>query len=585
MILLAWLLHAFYSAAIAYGLASIFGGLSLWIAAVSLILGSWLGRLHARRFMGTHPEFKWRDFSPGGAGTIEVVLFTFILYAGLRHFIWMFYQVDQGYSTLTAFNFGDLPLHINYIRQLANGVAFPPHNPEFASQILHYPFGPDLYNALWELVGVRLQTHLALVGIISLVTTMIFLRSFAGWWGVGGFFLSGGFAGWTILASAPLANYHQNVDWKNIFLAVFITQRGMLFAVPASLFLLQCTIDHFSGKHKLFKKQMTVVGLIWAILPLFHLHAFVIVSLMMGGYALALRGLPGLRELLLSRMAMIAYIPAAYQVLASTEWLKKASVVSLSWGWMAPTGQFFDFVVLNFGFWLLLPFMIAAAIFVYEKKHGRRRALWIEFAIQLGLFALFFNVMLAPWAWDNIKLLIWPYLGLTRLAWIVCDPICEKFAPNFSRAAIAFGLFFSGFAVMLWSVHSPTATAAQIYRTSELASTKGALADVDMKKTFAAATTHDHVLTYFGGVRVAGYEGHIWSHGINPGDTIKQLGTLMRGEGDWKKTAEALHADYIFWGPQESALYGTDEKPWMSVLKNISRVPDHRVYVVKDVAP
>lgn len=578
--ILGWLLHAFYSTALAYLLSLAFGTLSLPIAVISVVFGAVFGFRHAKRFANSHPEFQWVQFSKTSAGTVEIVLFTFLLYVGIRHFVWLFYPQDHGWSTLTAFNFGDLPLHINYVRSLAGGISFPPHNPSFASQLLHYPFGPDLYNALFEVMGVRLQAHLAVVGILALCTSLICLRAFGGWWAIGGFFLNGGFAGWDIF-SKGLSNSHQNVDWKNLLLSVFVTQRGMLFALPAGLFLLNCVQRHVSKERTLSSSQLTVLGLIWAILPLFHLHTFIAVSLMMVGYALVNGGWREAKALLTSRMALIAYLPATYQVLSSTEFFKKASVVKIQWGWMANETPFLTFAITNFGFWLLVPVLIAIAIYFRQRETGVvEKKLWFELALNLSLLFVFFNVMLAPWPWDNIKVLIWPYLGLTRLAWIVIDPYLERLAGAAAQGAMAAILFFSGFTVVLWSVQSPQTTGAQIYHLSQLANAEGALVDVPKTAIFAAATTHDHVLTYFGRMRVVGYEGHVWSHGIDGSLVIPKLKSLMRGEGDWISTAKELGVQYIYWGPQERALFGPEEKPWMGTLKNISRVPEHAIYLV-----
>ena len=583
--MLTWLLHALYSTAIADLLSIAFGRLTPLISGISLMIGTFFAWKHAKRFKSSHPEFKWNAFSESSAGTLEIVLFTFLVYVGFRHFIWIFYRADFGWSSLSAYNFGDLPLHINYIRSMANGIAFPPHNPSFASQLLHYPFGPDLYNGLFEILGVRTQAHLTVVGIFAFLTSLVFLRAFGGWWAVGAFFLSGGFAGWDF-ATKGLGNSHQAVDWKNLLLCVFITQRGMLFALPVGIFLLHCTQKHFARLTVLNRSQMTVLGLMWAILPLFHLHTFVAISLMMLSFALANGGWRGARELFLSRMALIAYIPATYQVLASTEFLKKASVVKIRWGWMADSSQFTWFAIKNFGPWLFLPVFIAVALYRRRRSNfdsRETRALTFEFVFDVVLFAVFLNVMLAPWEWDNIKVLIWPYLGLARLAWIVVDPFLEKFRGATARGGIATVLFFSGFSVVLWSVQSPRLTGVQIYHTSQIAYAEGALANVPADAVFAAAMTHDHVLTYFGRMRAVGYEGHLWSHGIDASTAIPKMKSLMNGEGDWQTLVKDLGIDYIYWGPQEAAIFGSTPKPWMPKLKNVSRVSEHAVYSVHEV--
>ena len=584
--ILTWLLHALYSAAVADLLAIAYGHLTPGIAGISLILGTVIARIHAKRFRSSHPELRWNSFTDSPVGTLEIVLFAFFVYAGLRHFGWMLYPSDFGLSTLDPFNFGDLPLHINYIRSMANGISFPPANPSFASKHLLYPFGPDLYNALFEILGVRLQAHLAVVGFLGVLASLVTLRAFGGWWAVGAFFLSGGIAGWDIL-SKGLTNSHaaNGVHWKNLFLAVLVTQRGMLFALPAGLLLLHFTQKHFANETRLNRSQMTVVGLIWAILPLFHLHTFVAVSLMMLGFAIANGGLKAAREFLTSRMALIAYLPATYQVLASTEFLKKAGIVRIRWGWMAESGKFIAFSIENFGPWLLVPVLVAIALYHRWRSEPSSRvtkAVAIEFAFDLSLFALFMNVMLAPWEWDNIKVLIWPYLGLARVAWIVIDPYLERMKQTWALGALAAILFFSGFTAVLWSVQSPRLTGLQIYHTSQLAYAEGALKEIPRTAVFAAAMTHDHVLTYFGGMRAVGYEGHLWSHGVNASAAVAKLKTLMRGEPGWERAAKDLEVEYIYWGPQEAAVFGADQKPWMAQYRNVSRVPEHAIYAVKN---
>ena len=581
--ILTWLLHAVFSTVIAFLLANIFGALTLWISIVSLLLGTLIGWRCAKSLIGNHADWKFRAFGVTDSGMIEIVLAIFVGYAALRHFMWLLFPMEHHLATLSLNNFGDLPLHINFTRALANGITFPPRNPIFASELLHYPYGVDLYSALLEQIGIRLQAHLLAVGLLGTAASIVFLRSYAGWVGIGAFFLSGGLSGWEVIGGARLRDFSQNVDWKNLFLSVFITQRGVLFALPIGLLLIIATRRHFSGEAVLRRGQMIALGIIWGFLPLFHLHAFVAVSLLMAASCFEVGGWRAVVSFLGCWMSRVAYLPAALLVLFSTRFLKSSSVLRLRWGWMAKSGELLHFLTFNFGAWLFMPIFIAAALYLSKDRFAaaERKKLWIEFAIYLLLFLVFFNLMLAPWEWDNIKLLIWPYLGFARLLYILFDKREGSWLGSFERPLLAFAFFYSGFATVVWTLLSPTGHAVPLYATGELAKVEGALSGVSKNAVFASAQSHLHPLTYFGGIRVAGYEGHLWSHGIDHTDVVAKLDRIMHGDPESVALCRELGVTHIFWGPDEKSQYGDGDLPWMHVLQNVSRVPEYAIYAIK----
>jgi hypothetical protein len=564
-LILAWLLHAIYSTIFAFVFAHFRGQLTPGVATLSLLFGTYFGFRHARILRQNHPDWRFSLALGGDGGILEIGLTCFVIYAAVRHFMWMFFLSDTSWATLSANNFGDLPLHINYIRAFANGISFPAHNPIFASELLKYPYGPDLYNALWEIIGVPLPSHLFFTGVLATLASLVLLRSYAGWWGVGAFFLSGGLI-------AP----ENTLQWKNLLLAVFITQRGVLFALPLGLLLIISTRRHFAGEAPLSRKQMTILGVLWGFLPLFHLHAFVAVSLMMAGAAMERESWAGLRALLLSRTACLAYVPASLFILFSTDFLHKSGIAHWAWGWTAPKDEMGSFLVLNFGAWLLLPVAIAVAIYFARSP---KRALWFEFAFNSFLFLLFFNLILAPWDWDNIKLLIWPFLGFARLAWITIEPrLAGGTFGDLQRGAIACALFVAGFVSIVQSL--PPTKPTVLYTVGELASVEGALDSIPKEAVFAAAPIHNHPLSYFGRMRAVGYQGHLWSHGIKAEKETLELAHLVGGFPDWQQAAQDLKITHIFWGPEERAIFGATRRPWMDSLTNVSRVKDFEIYDV-----
>jgi hypothetical protein len=61
---------------------------------------------------------------------------------------------------------------------------------------------------------------------------------------------------------------------------------------------------------------------------------------------------------------------------------------------------------------------------------------------------------------------------------------------------------------------------------------------------------------------VAGYSGHLWSHGLDARRVERSLGRLLRGEGDYRAEARALGARYVFWGAREAGAFAMSTKPW-----------------------
>src|SRR5205085_3367771 len=82
-----------------------------------------------------------------------------------------------------------------------------------------------------------------------------------------------------------LADFQSEQAWKSIPLALFVTQRGLLFALPAGLLLLASWRARFFHAAK-DTWQLPRWGelLLYASLPIFHLHTFLFLSLLLAAW-------------------------------------------------------------------------------------------------------------------------------------------------------------------------------------------------------------------------------------------------------------------------------------------------------------
>jgi hypothetical protein len=489
-------------------------------------------------------------------------LYGFIIFAGLEHFLYLLYYVPHGLKTLHPNNFGDLALHIQYIRYMAGGAQFWPENPGFAGVLLRYPAGMDIHNALWEMLGVATDSHFFFTGTIMTVVAVSMLHRWMGWWGVGAFFLNGGLANWRRLWMGGTYDFQNALAWKNFFLSLWITQRGFLFAIPAGVYVIRMIMESILGERTLRKEEKIVCAGLWASLAWFHLHTFFVLSLALGIFIVLFR-----KPRLMLEVAAPGVAVGLVFVFFSTRGLE-TGILRIQPGWTAGQENLFRFWLINLGPWMI--FAAVALFLVFRKAFQGLR--WIVIPVFL-LFVVFTIVMVAPWDWDNIKVLLWLYLFI---AWAVWRTWLHRL-PSWVAFLIGFVAFFSGAMSVVTSLpgNSP---GVELYRAEELWDAKAALAGLPGDSVLAVAPEPNHPAMFWGSKVAMGYAGHLWSHGIDSRAREDQLERMFRGSDDWVSLAKGIGVTHIYWGESEKRRYGAFNPPWQYRLKNISRSQRIQIY-------
>ena len=493
------------------------------------------------------------------ADTLAVLAFAAV---SLRQFGWLVFERGGTLLTLLPYNYGDLPLHWTYVTHLAGGAPFWPENPILAGERLRYPFGVDLLTAVFVQLGASLPALLPIMGLAGAALAALALRRWGGALAVAGFLLSGGLAGLQVLWTGRVVDYQAAVDWKNLFLALFVPQRGYLVALPAGLLLL------WSWRRRLLRGEAGhapwVEGVLWGALPLVHLHTFLFVSLL--GAAWALGG--GRLRAALPTLAWAA-APATWSVWQVTDGFRAASLVGWQPGWTIGAQNPLVFVLVNFG--LFLPLAVAALAVALRE---RRREELLVLGPALAIFAALFLVRLAPWAWDNTKVMLWCYV--VTLAPVGSLVLARVAAPW--RAALVLGLLFSG-AVSVVGASLGRGPRLEVLDVAEHEEVCRALAGLRTGRV-AAAPTFNHPVALCGRPIVAGYAGHLWSYGLDASVVEKRLGRLMRGEAGWREEARALGASHVFWGARERQAFPLSTRPWADAGPPVARGPWGALYAL-----
>jgi hypothetical protein len=529
----------------------------LLVAAISL----WQGR-NVR--VASHRPRPWE--------WVAIVVFAI---ASARAFLWLVFVDGDAIKVLSPNNLGDLSLHISYIRNFAGGAPFWPENPIFAHGPLAYPVGVDLFNALLAVLGVDVLRGLIWVALAGAALTGAALWKWGRGVALAAFLGNGGLAGFAILSTWTLVDFQTELAWKNFFLSIFVTQRGMLFALPAGLLLLaNWRTRFFSADPDGWRLPLWGEVLLYASMPVFHLHTFIFLSLMLGSWFV----LQAQARAALLRLVALAFVPATALTFLVTGKLRGASVIGWKPGWMwddatwlkwcetnLPGTPEFNAMVLfwpmNFGVLILLVAWMAWRL-ITGRRTGWTPALFFP---ALFIFLLCCVVKFAPWEWDNTKIMIWSYLAIVPIAWqelLAARPLWMR--------SIAFVLLFGSGFLSLFGGLDGRHRGFDLGLRSELDGVAKAVRGIPVAERFAAYPTYNHPLLLVGRKVALGYPGHAWSHGIDYRSVEAQVVALMNGDDGWRETARELGVRYVFWGTEEAENYKDSREPWRTEAKVIA---------------
>ncbi len=525
-----------------HGLNATNAAIALTLGSVAAALAVWKTHLPtSQREPGCEDMWPWKS-----AVCIAFVLFT------LRAFLWLIFLKGDQIAVLSRNNLGDLPLHIQYIRFFSHGAPLWPVNPIHAHSSIGYPFGIDYFNALLDVLGVPLFNSLIVTGVIGSLVAGVALYRWGRAFGLAGFLFVGGVAGFAIFHNGKWIDYQQDMDWKSIPLALFVTQRGFLYALPAGLLLLthwrRMQSAESNGTPLKNRLPIWLEVIIYATMPLFHIHTFLFLSVMLGALAVF-----GKKRKSFIQLGLASFLPATVLMLFLTDNFHAAS--SLAWqpGWMQGAHFSATYWLRNFG---ALPFLIVGLIVMLVRRPDREAWLFVSPALLMLVATLF--IKFSPWEWDNTKLMMWSVIVLLPYLW---KSFLAK-TPMLVRVAGCLLLFTSGF-ISLWGGLGSTEQGYDIADQSVVLSVAQTVENIPILETFAAAPGYAHPLVFAGRRLALGYHGHMIGHGIPYEAEKRAMDCLMNGGDDWQAAAKSLGVHYIFWGPEEEKTWPVSEKPWV----------------------
>lgn len=478
---------------------------------------------------------------------------------------------DGLYVGLTN-NYGDLPLHMAYITSFVWGNNIPPQDPSFAGEKLVYPFLADFLSAIFLKLGLNFKEMLFIPGLLltvafygilyyftyrltkkrlaAIISPFIFF--FAGGFGFFYFFqdlINTSHSLWSFLMHLPRdytkierLNYH----WITPLTCLNVPQRAFLFGFPITMLifsLLYTGIEHKKWREFLF------AGILAGTLPFFHSHSFL--AMLMVTIPLGLIFWDWRKWFLFFMPAFILSLP---QVLYLSGHVGGGSFFKSSFGWMGGKENFLWFWLKNTGlFW---PIVIGGFAVIFFRANGRS-------PLRLGFFVLPFLilfllpnlVLFAPWNWDNIKILIYWFLGTIPIATFAMVRLYENTRYKIlSRVGFFIILFFLTFAgsIDVFKYAIAPVTGWKEFSTEEMELARRISAETPADTIFLNAPIHNHLVFLSGRKSLMGFPGHVWSHGYNDAFKREQdIRKMLKGNPDATSLIDKYKLNYVTIGPHE----------------------------------
>ena len=486
-----------------------------------------------------------------------------------RAFFWLIYMDGDELKILSPNNLGDMSLHLGFINWMAVTRHWWPASPILVGDPLRYPLGSDLFNSILDVIGVPM-----IQGLLWCAIGGAALTGYALWrWGramaLAAVLFNGGFAGLSVLKwGDPKAVTHFLSDegfigilkllgdsdsvgeWKNIFLTLFVTQRSFLFALPAGLLLLAAWREENFGTSRRVIMPLPIQVVLLALMPLFSVHTALYLGVAMGGVAIFCPD---------GRMRLLKLAICSWPIMAFLGWLVAtgaggpSAVHAIGWspGWMTDgTVQFWFW---NFG--LSLPIVGLLCLFLLKKNASVEARAFVWPAALVFASCLLFRF--APWPWDNMKLMLWSWIVIAPYLWSELLERC-----HLSLRVLVLSLIFGSGAVTL-EAGLDGRHGYELIKRSTLAQTAWVLRNVPIEAVIACAPEYNQPVLILGHPVVAGYEGHLWSHGLDYKGRLAILNSVMMGEPGWRAKARSLGVSYIYWSDLEFARWPDSQLPWV----------------------
>jgi len=509
-----------------------------------------------------------------------------LLYLTAMNFYGVFRSDEAG--NLYAFHtvWADYPFHTSVITSFVyrTDFSFPLSYPQFLHTEMHYPFLMDFYSAVLMKGGLDLRCSL-------IIPNILFQLSFFGLF----FFLAYRLTGLKkvgllatfifIFAGFPSGLQSVNIHFLNPMYAVIMPQRTAMFGMGISftvyILLLHALFADDGDTPRQAYRELILAGSLIGLLPYIHAHSFMVtafVALFLSAvaciknpfkksvYGKMLRRRDFRIFIFLLAPLILLSLPQIMSIRTGVSedffvffpgWTEESRNMIMGFDWSSLAASCYSIaktITVLLMFWALnAGGLIILLSLGFLKADNKARIFYLPFLL---LFVIANFVKFQPWYFDNYKIFIY-WLSLTAVMASLAILWVTDFNKRLFKSLVTVSLAILIITSILFGLVTHVAMVEDsyvIWTQEETEIAEWALENTAPDSVFLTGTAHNHPIPALSGrPRVMGYEGWLWSHGINwTMITERKKDEMEMFEGNYALIKD-YGVDYICIGPYERA--------------------------------
>ena len=196
------------------------------------------------------------------------------------------------------------------------------------------------------------------------------------------------------------------------------------------------------------------------------------------------------------------------------------------------------------------------------------------------LFVIANVAKLAPWEWDNIKVLIYWFVGSIPFVSLFISWLWRKTSVGWKAVgAICFIVLIASGALDVWRTASAQINN-RVFDKDAVEIANQIKLRANPKAMFLNAPTYNSAIVLTGRRSLMRYPGHLSSHGINYGERESDVKRMYQGGDASIKLMEKYGIDYVLVSPEERSQGGANEQ-FFSRFPVAAESGQYRVYKIK----
>jgi hypothetical protein len=522
---------------------------------------------------------------------------------------------DGGLLTGYVNNLGDLPFHMQVTSSFAYGQNFPPEDPTYAGTGFAYPYLSDFFAAMPVALGAsmrdaffiqNLALGLALMTLLYRFTWVLTRDRLAGFVAPLLLLFSGGL-GWTMLVNdaqkgergllATLGSLTHDYSivadgpyrFGNAITTLLVTQRSLLFGLPLALvvFILLWRLVNRAPPTRVARANVKrfvaanpkplAAGVATGMLPLIHAHSFVVVMGTAFLLGLVFRQWRDRRWEAWALYVVVALALALPQIWWSThDSIANAGMFfGVDLGWDHGIENIVWFWFLNTG--LFIPLAALGAWWAWhEGASGRAVVLYCTVFVTWFIVP---NVLrLAPWVWDNIKVLLYAFVGAIPLVALALARLLRGPTAWRVAGALALATLVAAGALDVWRVVSRQ-TEYQEFDRDGVAIADAIRTTTPPRALVLHAPTYNPPVFLTGRRSLLGYTGYIWAHGLDFAGREADIKKIYAGDGEADALLSKYGVNYLTVTPLERGSFDVSDD-YIARFRLVAEAGDYKLYEV-----